>query len=70
MELDHPFLPVVEAFLARHGMSATTFGWNAANDPRLVHMMRRNGRKVQAPLRERLERFMAGFDDKARGDAA
>lgn len=51
----------VENFLARHGMTPSQFGRDAADDPRLVADMRA-GRAPRAPLDQRLRGFMAGFD--------
>ena len=51
----------VETFLTRHGMSATQFGRDAADDPRLVSDMRA-GRAPRPPLDQRLRGFMAGFE--------
>lgn len=51
----------VENFLARHAMSATQFGRDAADDPRLVSDMRA-GRAPRPPLDQRLRGFMAGFE--------
>lgn len=56
----------VEAFLTRHAMSATQFGREAAQDPRLVADMR-EGREPRPPLDQRVRGFMAGFE-QARAD--
>ena len=48
----------IERFLRRADMSPTTFGRLAANDPRLVHDLRR-GREVGAILAARLEAFLS-----------
>ena len=45
-------------YLDRTGLPETKFGRLAVHDPRLVGDLRR-GRKLGAPIRERLERFMA-----------
>lgn len=51
----------VEAFLSRHGMSATQFGRDAAQDPRLVADLR-DGRAPRPPLDQRVRGFMDGFE--------
>lgn len=51
----------VESFLSRYGMSATQFGRDAAQDPRLVSDMRA-GRAPRPPLDQRLRGFMDGFE--------
>lgn len=51
----------VEAFLSRHAMSASQFGRDAADDPRLVADMR-GGREPRPSLDQRLRGFMAGFE--------
>lgn len=51
----------VETFLRRHAMPATTFGREAAQDPRLVTDLRA-GRKPRPPLDQRLRGFMDGFE--------
>ena len=51
----------VENFLARHAMSATQFGRDAAQDPRLVTDLRA-GRAPRPPLDQRLRGFMDGFE--------
>ena len=51
----------VERFLTRHGMSASQFGRDAAQDPRLVNDLRA-GRAPRPPLDQRLRGFMDGFE--------
>lgn len=51
----------VESFLSRHGMSASQFGRDAAQDPRLVADMRA-GRAPRAPLDQRVRGFIDGFE--------
>ena len=51
----------VENFLTRHGMSASQFGRDAAQDPRLVTDLRA-GRAPRPPLDQRLRGFMHGFE--------
>ena len=48
-------------FLSRHSMSASQFGRDAAQDPRLV-MDLRAGRSPRPPLDQRLRGFMDGFE--------
>lgn len=45
-------------YLRQSGLPETKFGRLAVRDPRLVGDMRR-GRQLGAPIRERIERFMA-----------
>jgi hypothetical protein len=47
----------VERYLARSGMSATSFGRQVARDPRLVHDLRR-GRQLGERLQRRVESFI------------
>lgn len=51
----------VENFLRRHGMSASQFGRDAAQDPRLVNDLRA-GRAPRPPLDQRVRGFMDGFE--------
>ena len=51
----------VEAFLTRHSMSASQFGRDAAQDPRLVNDLRA-GRAPRPPLDQRVRGFMDGFE--------
>ena len=51
----------IETFLARYGMSASQFGRDAAQDPRLVTDLRA-GRAPRPPLDQRLRGFMDGFE--------
>lgn len=55
MSETHPLLPAIEAFLARTGMSATTFGQKALGQWKLVERMRGGGSigfRQEARLRE------------------
>lgn len=54
-------IQAVETFLARHAMSPSQFGRDAADDPRLVADMRA-GREPRPALDQRLRGFMAGFE--------
>lgn len=51
----------VESFLNRHGISASQFGRDAAQDPRLVNDLRA-GRAPRPPLDQRLRGFMQGYE--------
>jgi 2,4-dienoyl-CoA reductase-like NADH-dependent reductase (Old Yellow Enzyme family) len=51
----------IEAFLARHRLSASMFGRLAAQDPRLVADLRK-GRELREPLDQRVRGFMDGFE--------
>ena len=51
----------VESFLSRHGMSASQFGRDAAQDPRLVRDLR-EGREPRPPLDQRVRGFIDGFE--------
>ena len=51
----------IETFLRRNAMSASMFGREAAQDPRLVPDMR-NGRAPRTPLDHRLRGWMDGFE--------
>lgn len=51
----------VESFLRRHGISASQFGRDAAQDPRLVADLRA-GRAPRPPLDQRLRGFMLGYE--------
>ncbi len=51
----------IERFLRLHDMAPTTFGREAANDPRLVHDMRR-GRCLGQPMTVRVLAYMAEFE--------
>jgi hypothetical protein len=46
-------LMAIEEHLKASGTSATTFGWDVAKDPNLVHQLR-NGRKVRASMATRI----------------
>lgn len=51
----------VETFLSRYGMTASQFGRDAAQDPRLVTDLRA-GRAPRPPLDQRVRGFMDGFE--------
>ena len=51
----------VESFLSRHGISASQFGRDAAQDPRLVTDLRA-GRCPRPPLDQRVRGFIDGFE--------
>lgn len=51
----------VERFLSRHRMSASQFGRDAAQDPRLVADLRA-GRAPRPPLDQRVRGFIDGFE--------
>jgi hypothetical protein len=51
----------IERFLIRYNYPATKFGREVANDPRLVHDMRR-GRELRRSMVARAELFMACYD--------
>ncbi|GAN66876.1 hypothetical protein AA0481_0597 [Acetobacter orientalis NRIC 0481] len=53
-----PILPAVEAFLAREGISPTSFGKNAVNDPAFVRDLR-EGRELRKKTRDRVFAFLA-----------
>ena len=53
-----PILPAVEAFLAREGISPTSFGKNAVNDPALVPDLRK-GRELRKKTREKIFAFLS-----------
>ncbi len=50
----------IATFLKRTGMSVTTFGRRACNDPRLVLDMRK-GRELRPRTVARIVAFMAGY---------
>ncbi|WP_215754231.1 hypothetical protein [Acetobacter sp. P5B1] len=53
-----PILPAVEAFIAREGISPTSFGKSAINDPGLVHGLRK-GRELRKRTRDRVFAFLS-----------
>lgn len=53
-----PLLTDVESFLQSSGITATSFGQQAVNDPALVHEMRR-GRECKRSIRNRILQFIA-----------
>jgi 2,4-dienoyl-CoA reductase-like NADH-dependent reductase (Old Yellow Enzyme family) len=53
-----PILPAVEAFLAREGVSPTSFGKSAVNDPAFVHDLR-EGRELRKKTRDKVFAFLA-----------
>ena len=50
----------IEMFLRQTGLAPTTFGRQAAHDPRLVFDLR-NGRMVGAKLRARVQSWMQEY---------
>ncbi len=54
----------ISRFLRRSGMSASTFGRAAVNDPRFVHDLR-NGRECGARVRSRVYAFIKRRDNSA-----
>ncbi|ACI52287.1 conserved hypothetical protein [Gluconacetobacter diazotrophicus PA1 5] len=52
-----PLLRAIEAFLGESGLSATSFGMRAMNDPRFVHEMRA-GREVRRATRARVAAYI------------
>jgi hypothetical protein len=57
MPPDRPLLMLVERFLREHRIRPTTFGRQAARDPRFVFDLRR-GRTPGARVRRTVEHFM------------
>lgn len=53
-----PILPAVEAFIAREGISPTSFGKNAVNDPAFVRDLR-EGRELRKKTRDRVFAFLS-----------
>ncbi|GIK18963.1 MAG: hypothetical protein AMXMBFR77_16950 [Phycisphaerales bacterium] len=60
---DDEFQLQVEAFIARHGLSPTTFGLWAMNDSRFVFDLRR-GRSCSLATVGKIYRFMAEYEQK------
>lgn len=60
---DDEFQLQVEAFIARHGLSPTTFGLWAMNDSRFVFDLR-NGRACFVKTMRRVYQFMAEYERK------
>jgi Meiotically Up-regulated Gene 113 (MUG113) protein len=54
-----PLANEIEVFLRKTGMSATAFGIQAANDPQLVHELRK-GRECRKATRNRVAAFIEG----------
>jgi len=54
----------IERFLKQSGMAPTTFGRQAARDPRLVFDLR-NGREPTDRMKRRIEHFMNIFERDA-----
>jgi hypothetical protein len=52
-------LEKINRYLRRSGMSPTAFGQRVANDPRLVHDLRR-GREIGLKLVRRIDSFIGG----------
>lgn len=57
-------LQEIEAFLADTGMSATSFGKLALNDPPFVQQLRK-GRDLKLSTAEKVRAFMAGYERTA-----
>lgn len=57
--VDHDFLNRIDQFIAERGLTPTTFGVKAINDPDLVRELR-DGRELRRKTRERIEQFMCG----------
>lgn len=51
----------IDIYLRRTGISPSTFGRRAVNDPRLVHDLRR-GRTPGADIRSRVEAMLRGAE--------
>jgi hypothetical protein len=63
----HPELAKeVSAYLAARKMRPTTFGTNAANDPRLIWTLE-NGRELRSDLLQRIRMFMLTSPDRSSG---
>ncbi len=60
---EEEFQLVVEGFIARHGLSPTTFGLWALNDSRFVFDLR-NGRSCSLATVGKVRRFMAEYEAK------
>jgi 2,4-dienoyl-CoA reductase-like NADH-dependent reductase (Old Yellow Enzyme family) len=60
MDDTQPLAKAIEAFLARHPMSAVRFGREAMNDPHFVRDIRA-GRRVWPETEARVRGFMAGY---------
>lgn len=60
---DDEFQLQVEAFIARHGLSPTTFGLWAMNDSRFVFDLR-SGRTCFVKTMRRVYQFMAEYERK------
>lgn len=56
------FLEVVENFLNKYEMSATTFGIKALNEPNFVFTLR-NGRSCSEKIRGRVADFICNFKE-------
>ena len=62
---DEEFLLLVEAFIAKHGLSPTTFGIWAMDDSRFVFDLR-NGRSCLGRTVRRVRDFMTKHEQKKR----
>lgn len=56
-----PLAKAIEAFLARHSVSAVRFGREAMNDPHFVRDIRA-GRRVWPETETRVRSFMASYE--------
>lgn len=61
---NQPLLAEIEAFIARTGTTATSFGRDALNDPALVPNLR-SGRQVTMRTLHRIREFMAERSESA-----
>jgi 2,4-dienoyl-CoA reductase-like NADH-dependent reductase (Old Yellow Enzyme family) len=57
--IDRDLIARIEKFIARGGLSATSFGMKSVNDPRLVADLK-DGRELRRKTRERIEAFIRG----------
>lgn len=55
-------LAAIEAFCARHGMSATAFGLKAAKDGHLVRRLK-DAKSMTLKRIDRVEKFMADYEN-------
>lgn len=66
---NHPILADVEAFLATHGMPASTFGRRAVKDWKLVTSLRK-GRRLWPETEARVRTFMVTYRPTTEQDRA
>jgi hypothetical protein len=59
-----PILDDIETFLKAKGMSPTTFGYKALNDPNLVFRMR-EGRELLPRTERKVREFMLTYSEAA-----